>query len=230
MANNQTQPHLSFFLASSIHDMKNSLGMLSGRMEQFLNDFTPETFSAYQDLSQMLYETRRVNHNLIQLLAIYKLDNHLYPFDPQSFLLQDFITVMEAQYQPLLTARNITLETYCQEELVGYFDEELVSGVIGQAINNASQYTRGRIRLSAHCIDDMLEIRVEDDGVGYPPSMLHSSENHVHSISFGSGSTGLGLYFGSTIAAMHKNKGRQGCLRLENGGHYGGGCCILQLP
>lgn len=226
----EPQPDLSFFLASSVHDMKNSLSMLSGQMEKYLCELSPETFAGYADLSQMLYETKRVNHNLIQLLALYKLGKHLYPFDSRPFLLSDFVHEMAAQCRPLLVSRQIELETSCPDDLIWYFDEELVNGVIGQAINNASQYTRDRIRLAVDHVAGMLEIRVEDNGNGYPPSMLHAGESELRGINFGSGSTGLGLYFGRTVAAMHKNKGRHGLLRLENGGSYGGGCCILQLP
>lgn len=230
MKEKDSQPDMSFFLASSVHDMKNSLSLLSNRMERFLGELTPDSFPGYEDLSQMLYETKRVNHNLIQLLALYKVGNHLYPFDPQPFLLSDFVQEMEAQCRPLLASRLIELETSCPDDLIWYFDEELVNGVIGQAINNASQYTRDRIRLSVAQTGDMLEIRVEDNGAGYPASMLQADEPDQRGISFGSGSTGLGLYFGRTVAAMHRNKGRHGRLRLENGGSYGGGCCILQLP
>ncbi|SFN57334.1 Histidine kinase-, DNA gyrase B-, and HSP90-like ATPase [Formivibrio citricus] len=230
MEEKDSLPDMSFFLASSVHDMKNSLSLLSNRMEHFLGELTPDSFPGYEDLSQMLYETKRVNHNLIQLLALYKVGNHLYPFDPQPFLLNDFVHEMEAQCRPLLASRLIELETSCPDDLIWYFDEELVNGVIGQAINNASQYTRDRIRLSAAQVGDMLEIRVEDNGAGYPASMLQAIESEQRGISFGSGSTGLGLYFGRTVAAMHRNKGLHGRLRLENGGCYGGGCCILQLP
>lgn len=230
MSEQEPQIDLSFFLASSVHDMKNSLGLLSGRVERFLSEFSPQTFSGYDDLSQMLYETKRVNHHLIQLLALYKVGKNLYPFDPQPFLLDDFVRDMHAQCAPLLVSRQIQLEISCPDDLIWYFDEELVNGVIGQAINNASQYTKDRIRLAVDCVDHMLEIRVEDNGSGFPTRMLHSGEADLLGVNFDSGSTGLGLYFGRTIAAMHRNKGRHGLLRLENGGYYSGGCCILQLP
>lgn len=230
MNDHEPQPDMSFFLASSVHDMKNSLSLLGGQVERFLSDLSPETFPAYAELAHMLYETRRVNHNLIQLLVLYKLGTHQYPFDPQPFLLHDFVREMAAQCRPLLKSRQIELETSCPKDLIWFFDEELVNGVIGQAINNASQYTQNRIRLAVDRVGDLLEIRVEDNGAGFPSRMLQAGESGPQGISFGSGSTGLGLYFGRTVAAMHKNKGRYGTLQLENGGCYGGGCCILQLP
>jgi hypothetical protein len=49
-------------------------------------------------------------------------------------------------------------------------------------------------------------------------------------VNFMTNSTGLGLYFSSEVARMHKHRGRHGALRLENGGAFGGGCFVLTLP
>jgi signal transduction histidine kinase len=223
------QPDVTMFLASSAHDMKNSLSMLSGLVERFLGDFSPDNFPGYGDLSSMLYEVKRINQGLVQLLALYKIGEHLYPFDPQPILLSDFVEDLVAHHAPLLTARRIELESDCPDGLVGHFDEDLVEGVIGHALNNATNYTKSRIRLAVIEETDHIEIRVEDDGPGFPPSMLCDSETPP-GINFMSGSTGLGLYFARTVASIHKNRGKSGALRLENGGKWGGGCFVLELP
>ncbi|WP_211222816.1 sensor histidine kinase [Paludibacterium yongneupense] len=209
--------------------MKNSLGMLSGLLEKFLAEQSETVFSGYKDLSSMLYETRRINNDLMQLLALYKLDQNLYPFDPHPVAVSGFLGELAAQNARLLAARRITLICDCPDTLVGHFDEDLLQGAINQALNNASQYTRGQIRLAAAMVDGMLEIRVEDDGEGYPPCMLGDEAAQL-GVDFNRGSTGLGLHFARSVAALHKNKGRCGSLRLENGGLLGGGCFILQLP
>jgi hypothetical protein len=49
-------------------------------------------------------------------------------------------------------------------------------------------------------------------------------------VNFLTNSAGLGLYFSSEVAKMHRHRGRHGSLRLENGGAYGGGCFVLRLP
>lgn len=222
-------PDVSVFLASSAHDMKNSLSMLSGMVERFLGELSPENFAGYDDLSSMMYEIKRINQGLVQLLALYKIGQQLYPFDPQPILLSELLDDLVAQHGPLIIAHGFTLESDCPDDLVWHFDQDLVEGVIGQALNNASHYTKSSIRISATEVDGKLEIRVEDDGVGFPPSMLCDSSTQV-GIDFSSGSTGLGLYFARTVAQMHKNRGVSGALRLENGGALHGGCFILQLP
>lgn len=223
-------PDVAIFLASSAHDMKNSLNMLSGRVERFLAELSPATFAGYQDLSYMLYEIKRINHDLIQLLALYKIGEQLYPFDPKPILLTDFIDDLVAQNAPLLSSLNIELNSDCPSDLIWHFDEDLIGGIISHALNNATHYTQKHIQITVSCDALHLKIRVEDDGPGFPAAMLLETATTPSRIDFNSGSTGLGLYFARTVAAMHKNQGRHGTLSLENGGALGGGCFILQLP
>ena len=82
MLERESQPDMSMFLASSVHDMKNSVSILIGGLEQVLAQVSPESFPAYQDVAHMLYETKRINSNLIQLLTTYKVGQNIYPFDP----------------------------------------------------------------------------------------------------------------------------------------------------
>jgi two-component system sensor histidine kinase SenX3 len=49
-------------------------------------------------------------------------------------------------------------------------------------------------------------------------------------VNFATNSTGLGLYFSSEVAKMHRNRKLVGSVRLENGGVLGGGCFVLRLP
>jgi signal transduction histidine kinase len=70
-------PDISMFLASSVHDMKNSISILIGGLEQVLEQVSQESFPAYQDVTHMVYESKRINSNLIQLLTLYKIGQHI---------------------------------------------------------------------------------------------------------------------------------------------------------
>lgn len=223
-------PDLTMFLASSVHDMKNSLSVLLGGLERVLGKCNPDTFPEYESLSGMVYEGRRINSNLVQLLTLYKLGTDSYPFDPADHPVRELLDVIAAQNAPLLKPNDITLDVDCPEDIYAHFDEDLVSGVIGHALNNAIKYTRSRVRLAARLVDGGLELRIEDDGPGYPEKMIREGADAMRGVCFGSGSTGLGLLFSAAVAKLHRNRGRQGELRLENSGPLGGGCLILQLP
>lgn len=228
-------PDLFLFLASTAHDMKNSISVLCGTLENLLGHEANQDNPAFPQMAHMLYETKRLNNNLIQLLALYKdLGKSGYPFDCQSQLLDDFVDQVYAQTKVLLKSKNIAFEVKFPSDQVWYFDEDLILGVVGHAINNAVHYTESKILLEMIEQDGYLEIRVEDNGRGYPPAMLESGNAALSGgragVSFATNSTGLGLYFSAEVAKMHRNRGRVGSVRLENGGTLGGGCFVLALP
>lgn len=226
---------LFLFLASTAHDMKNSVSVLSGTLETLLAGASPSTENAYPQMAHMLYQTRRLNDNLIQLLALYKqVGKPEYPFDVQPLELATLLEQVIAASRILLDSRGIALETDFDPSLIWHFDEDLIIGVLGHAINNAIHYTRDRIRIAIGVSEGDLEIRVEDNGSGYPAAMLEAGISAMHgastAVNFLTNSTGLGLYFSSEVAKMHKHRQRSGSLHLENGGAWGGGCFVLRLP
>ena len=130
----------------------------------------------------------------------------------------------------MLASQGVAIEICIENEIYWEFDEDLVNGVIGNALNNAIHYTRDRIRLVAKETDGFLELRIEDNGKGYPQMMLDAGVEAMRGVDFVGGSTGLGLHFSVVAAKMHRNRGRCGEILLENGGAWGGGCFVLRLP
>jgi signal transduction histidine kinase len=227
MENKENTPDISAFLASAIHDMKNSISVLIRFLDDNITRLEPE---AQREAAPMLYEVQRVNDNLLQMLAIYKVGNQFYPFDLAENSIGEFVREIAEQNRSLLDYLGVTLEVECDEDLHWYFDHELVAGVISHALNNASHYTKDKLRLVAKEADGELVIRVEDNGSGYPDNVLEAGDAVNKGVNFASGSTGLGLYFSAMVAGLHRNREKTGSMLLENGGAYGGGCFILRLP
>ena len=235
MDDEYVEPDLTMFIFSAAHDMKNSVSSLNGVLEKLLLDETIKATPVYKQISHMLYETGRMNNNLIQLLALYKeVGTASYPFDLQSHELENFVDEIATRNQILLDAKDIAFYMDCPPGQVWYFDEDLVLGVIGHAINNAIHYTVDKIGVFVVENGDFLEIRVEDNGRGYPPAMIDAANPNPFgprkAVNFMTNSTGLGLHFSAEVAKMHKHRGRVGSMRLENGGEWGGGCFVLSLP
>jgi len=223
-------PDMANFLASSVHDMKNSVSILIGGLEKTLASVDAASFPSYDGLVQMNLEAKRINDKLVQLLALYKMGQNLYPFNPQFLSLHEYMQTIAAQNCDILRFQGIKLDIQVDRSLHWYFDEDLINGVVGNALNNATRYASTCINFSAKENDGMLEIRIEDDGDGYPNEMLQESVDNMRSIDFQAGSTGLGIYFSSIVARLHRNRGRFGEVKLENGGVIGGSCFILHLP
>lgn len=228
---------LFLFLASTAHDMKNSISVLTGTLEGLLAGAEEKDVNhpAYPQMAQMLYQTKRLNDNLIQLLALYKqVGKPEYPFDPRPNYIGELVQQVASQAKVLLESKKITLKADFQPDMVWTFDEDLLIGMLTQAINNAVRYTHDTIRIAVTENEGYLEIRVEDNGAGFPQVMINAGASAMTGITSGvnfmTNSSGLGLYFASEVAKMHKYRQRNGSIRLENGGELGGGAFIVRLP
>ncbi len=219
-------------MASSIHDMKNSVNVQINELEVIaLQAQARGDLDAFKSLIGVIGQTHRMNANLIQLLTLYKLGKLIYPLDIAEQSVLDVIDEALLQTRFMLEFKGIQVEVDCEPDCYWYFDRDLITGVFLNAINNAFLYTRDKIRVSASIVNGLLLLRVEDNGSGYPDSMLRSEGIQTcKGVDFLKGVTGLGFYFSSQVARMHLYNGICGMLIIENGGAYGGGCFVVKLP
>lgn len=220
----------STVIASSVHDMKNSLSMLLCTLDEMTGDCASASCAANPKFAQLQYEGQRVNNHLMQLLTIYKIGNSQNSVNIAENYLEDFLEECALQYETLLTPKGIAIETICEDGLAGFFDRELVAGVVNNVVNNAYRYSKDRIRLTGKTVDGFVVISVEDNGAGYPDAMLCNYSDGMAGVNFSTGSTGLGLYFSSLVASAHKNKNQSGYIICNNEGLDGGGCFSIYLP
>lgn len=220
----------SVILASTVHDTKNSLGLLLQSLDELISEaglLTPEQTRRF---SVIHYEASRVNNDLIQMLGLFKLNQSQLPLNMNWHPVLDFLEDQLLRYATLLDTRGIRHDIECDDLLNGYFDADLVAGILNNVITNSIRYTETRILVRGALSDGMLMLEIADDGRGYPESMLNHQGNYLKSINFSSGSTGLGLYFAEQIAQLHQQDDRRGYIRLENGGSLGGGVFRVYLP
>lgn len=217
-------------LASSVHDMKNSIGMLISSLESCIEEFPPADRQQAKHFNTLHYEASRINSELVQLLTIYRMQNDHLPLRVDQHYVIDVLEDQLARNHSLLDSRGIHPHLECDDSLEWFFDADLVGSVVQNVIVNCSRYTRGELLVCAKVEDDFLRIMVADDGGGYPPSMLEAPSMLVTNAEVNEGNTHLGLYFAEQIARLHKQKNRVGYIRLENGAPLGGGCFNLFLP
>lgn len=220
------------YIASTIHDMKNSLNIQVSSLESIAQECRARgDADTFKKLTLLIYEANRMNANLIQLLSLYKIGQSSYPMDVAEHCVADVLEEALLQNRTLMEFKGLQVHVECDAQWHWYFDRDLVTGILVNALNNAYRYTDTKICIAATVADGVLELRVEDDGRGYPPSMLQDGAVLANKgVNFFSGSTGLGFHFTALAAAMHKNGSRCGTLHIENGGRYGGGCFVVRLP
>ncbi len=230
MSVEETKLDFSFVLASSVHDMKNSLGMLLHTLADVMEKYPPKNEDHAKSYAVLEYEAARINSELIQLLSLYRLDNDQIRAHIDESLVADVIAEQIARNHTLIQARLIKLTIDCEETLSGYFDSDLVGGVINNILVNCIRYCKRELRISALKTDAGLCISIEDDGPGYPEEMLKMPTCAETRASFAGGRPHMGLLFASKIALMHHNNLQYGSIQLSNGGVLGGGCFKILLP
>jgi len=226
----KVSPDFSTILASSVHDMKNSIGMLIASVETILEEYTPQNEQQKKHFKTLQYEASRINGELIQLLTLYRNDNGFLPVNIDEQFVADILEDQIARNQLLLDAGNIEFELHCDESLIWYFDADLVGGVIHNVLVNCIRYTDSKVLISATEINGKLCISISDNGPGYPDDMLRDPSNRVEQAQLAEGATHLGLYFAGLIAELHKQDGVHGFIELINDGALGGGEFRLFLP
>jgi len=230
MSNDAQKLDFATVIASAVHDMKNSLTLLLDTLDDAADEQNIVATPMQEKLLQAQHEGKRLNRNLIQLLALYRLERSQLFINITENSVAELLEDVAMESQQLLDARNIKLEIDCDSGLIGYFDRELITGIVNTIINNSYRYTKNTIRLCGEKQGDYLCIHIEDNGPGYPDKMLHGGSNTDSPIDFQTGSTGLGLYFAAQVAQMHSNGKRHGYTETSNAGINKGGRFSLFLP
>jgi two-component system sensor histidine kinase SenX3 len=224
----------SDILASTMHDTKNSLGLLYNTLDTLISQCKEKGCSVHNDHFLLQYELRRLNHNFIRMLSLYKARKSNFPINLDYHSVSDCLDEAIVINEPLLTSKGIDIELQCPEDLFWSFDKELIMGILDSMLNNEYLYTKDKLMVSASRDKEYLVIQLEDNGPGYPDCFLmdsrHKSSTAGSHVSFLTGSTGLGLYFSVLVAKSHTRGGREGFIRTMNGGIYDGGVFSLYLP
>ncbi len=220
-------------LASTIHDTKNSLGILFNTMEEVIQECRERDCATHRRFYSLQYEIKRLNSSLVRLLALYKSECGKFSINMDLYSVGEFLEDVVLESRQLLASKGIDIEISCPDDLFRAFDRGLVSSVLDNVLNNAFRYTGDKIRISGREDQGHLLLQVEDSGKGYPECMIIDTENDLSGkteIDFNTGSTGLGLYFSMLVAKTHIHGEKEGWISVKNGGAFGGGVFSIYLP
>jgi K+-sensing histidine kinase KdpD len=227
--NKATNIDFTAILASSVHDMKNSLAAIRSRIGELSN----HSGKIENDcVLQLEYEANRMNNSLMQLLTLYKIDLQHFQLQIDEYSVTDILQEIIAQQADLSAFDGIEFITECSDELYCYCDFNLVCNSVSSILNNAQRYAANKIQLSAIENRGYVQIMIEDDGTGYPQNLLNSEQRTIDRVDYKTGSTGLGLFFAEIIANMHRNGDNNGYVEIANNSCIaaGGAKFTLFLP
>ena len=218
-------------MASTVHDVKNSLGLISAQIEDVTSALEATDPESAAKLQRIVMESNRINSGLSHMLGVYRIDNDLLHPSLEEVLILDVLEDAAGRYAGAMDSRHIDMEILCDDEdLTWVMDPNLVNHVLTNILTNAIRYTKDWIGLIAFTENGHLCIAIDDNGDGYPEALLNCLEPDA-SLRVKTSSTGLGIYFANRIAALHSNpnNGRQGAIELHNKAD-GGARFALWLP
>lgn len=219
----------SLVLASSVHDMKNSLGMLLSSLEEVIEHSSTESEEQHERFSILQYEAARINTELVQLLSLYRFQHQTHGLKVDENFVYDTIEDQIARNDMLFKMHNIELIIDCDDDLVWYYDCDLIGSVIHNVLVNGARYASAKISIKAKVVDNQLVLDICDDGKGFPTRMIDAASLDSDAHRDGN-STQLGLFFAAKIAHLHQQKEQQGFIQLFNGGDLGGGVFRISIP
>lgn len=220
----------SSVLAAAVHDMKNSLCLLIQSIESLSALIPPGDNAVSDQVASVHYEASRLNTNLVQILSLYRAELDKLPITIDECFIDDLFDDVMSSVRIYMEQKNLLVSINVQEDISWYLDRELIFMLINDVLINAMRYGTSQIQLSATTSDNMLVITVEDDGEGYPESMLEKSTQDLAGFDVSQGRTGLGLYFAKLIANAHSRDEQHGHITLSNGGSLGGSVFEVRLP
>jgi signal transduction histidine kinase len=218
---------ISALLAGNIHEVKNLLGQLFLALDEASLKARSDCPELAQRLADMRLTGRRVHDRLLHILNVYKADSGFFSANPDAYdpaeIIEDLVLEAQSLAGERLHVAGLSLAVNSWD-----MDRYLVESALTNALHNALRYAARRIQLSAREEDGYLVLQIEDDGPGFPATVLEQGAAPLPNGA--GGSTGLGLYFSRTAAAAHQRQGRQGLVKIENGGALGGAVFALWLP
>jgi signal transduction histidine kinase/CheY-like chemotaxis protein len=188
------------------HELRTPLASLVGFTELMLErTFSPEQQKQY--LGTMLKEGRRLSQLINDFLDLQGLEGGYKKLDLGPAELRTVVGRAIATLEG--DARN-QIEVDLPEDLALVMaDTNAIHQVLLNMLSNARKYSPegGPIRLSARVIDDMVEVSIQDHGLGIPPEALPKLFNKFFRVASPDrrqiSGTGLGLAISRRIIEVH---------------------------
>lgn len=206
----------SRFFANISHEFRTPLTLLIGPLEDLMRGGDVKAFT--EILPEMHRNSKRLLQLINQLLDLSRLDAGEYRINTTKEDIIPFVKQLVHSFSAMAHARNIRLETDIdpklvkalrREEIVFYFDEDVVEKILTNLLSNAFKFTsdEGRIIVTL-CLPEktpgFLELKVEDDGAGIPPDKVPFVFDRFYRAGNGrSAGSGIGLALLKELVDLH---------------------------
>jgi two-component system sensor histidine kinase KdpD len=225
----ETESVRNSLLAAISHDMRTPLAVISGAASSLAHPGSRLSDGARQELAQTIVdEAQQMTQLIANVLDMTRLESGRASIRPEWVALDEVVGGALQRLQPLLAGHPVEVRLMQAPPLVRA-DPVLLEQLLFNLFENAAKYTPpgSRIVLEARRRDETLELRLEDDGPGFPADLEPEAlfEKFQRGRAEGViGGVGLGLAICRAIARAHG-----GDIRAERV-PTGGAAFVTTLP
>jgi PAS domain S-box-containing protein len=223
--------HLTEFLAMLAHELRNPLAPIRNALGivAMNKELPPQVAWSHEVIERQVGHLTRLVDDLLDVSRITrgKLRMRNEPMDINAAVQR----AIESS-RPLVDARKHRLEIRLgQEPLLVHGDLTRLTQVVLNVVNNAAKYTPegGVIEIVSGVVEDDVEVRVRDNGVGIPPALLEQVfdlfAQGERTIDRSEGGLGIGLTLARRIVDLHG-----GTITAKSEGPGRGAEFVLRMP
>lgn len=217
----QDDPTFQAALAAGVHDIKNLLFEIDGRLPGVMAALA-ENAPEKTTLRRISRQIGMVNQRLIGLIQLYRAEHGQLAVSPRPLQVEDLIdeVCLDAREQLADLPLQLTTDINLPPHLTRQLDREALLSVLAHAFANAARFAHSEIRFSV-CLDadQFLICCIEDDGPGFGSPQEAARKG-----------TGIGLLVSRHLIAAHGHHGRAASLISDNDSKLGGARVTIRLP
>ena len=205
------------------HDLREPLGNIKIMLDFLTNE--PDLLDK-ETSKDLLHRVRESANNIHELLEDYLFWSRMFKqeiyFNPGKVDMEQVARENIVLLKSTAASKSITLMSNVPENTFVFADEFMITTVIRNLVYNAIKFTpkEGEIIISTHARDDIVEVRVSDNGVGIPQENLEKLfRTDIHLTTSGTekeSGSGLGLVLCKDF--IEKNGGH---INIETEEHKG---------
>ena len=201
------------FFSIISHDLRSPFTALLGLTDLLISDFDNLNRVEKLDYLASIEKTSKGVFNLLEnLLEWSRVQTGMMEFNPKISPLYTLVNEVINLVEVTAINKKITLQCDIDEKLHFYGDVNMIYTVLRNLTSNAIKFTRkeGKVVLSAQKIDKMVEVQIEDNGVGMDQHVLKKlfDMNVSYSTNGTAGEKGTGLGLLLCKELVEKNNGR----------------------
>lgn len=201
-----TEMKLNFFTNIS-HEFRTPLTLILSPLEDLLKNEKLKALSG-NNLNLINKNVFRLLKLVNQLIDYRKIEHQKFNLRASEGNMISFLRELIDHFKHTATKRNIDLQLLSsQHEIITWFDANILDKVIFNLLSNALKFTsdHGKILINIRKVDQQVEIRIEDNGVGMSDEVLKNIFAQFYQADSGSSrGSGLGLSLSKELIHLHR--------------------------